>query len=289
MTKLRQRMIEDMQLRGLAASTRQAYVYAVSQLAVYYGRSPDRVSDEELRRYFVYLINERKLAEGTFKPYYYGIRFLYATTLKRSCAVLDQIRCPKRLKLGVVLSVEEVGRLLDAVRDPRGRMCLMVIYACGLRRQEGVCLQVSDICSDRLQLRVRQGKGNKDRYVILPQSTLLALRTYWKIERPSSWLFVRSDARTHIAGNWLYKVFKAALTQTDITPEATVHTLRHSYATHLLERGVDLRVIQHLLGHKSPSTTARYTHMTAPTLCAVRNTVDSLMEHLALDPVNAHA
>ena len=281
MTKLKQRMIEDMQLRGYSASTQAAYADAVRQLAAYYGRSPDRLSEEQLRRYFLYLINDKRLAEGTFKPCYYGIRFFYQTTLGQSSRVLDTIRCPKRLKIGVVLSVEQVKRLLAAVREPRARMCLTVIYSCGLRRQEGVCLRVEDIFSERMQLRVRRGKGNKDRYVVLAKATLAALRAYWGTHRPRPWLFLRHNGQDHVAGNWLYKVFKTAVAQTNgISAEATVHTLRHSYATHLLERGVDLRVIQHLPGHKSPATTARYTHMTATTLQSVREKVDSLADSL---------
>ena len=280
MTKLRKRMVEDMQLAGLSASTREAYVYAVRQLAEHYGRSPDRLSDEQVRRYLLYLVNERRIAQGTFKPYYYGVKFFYEVTLERSCPVLNLIRCPKQLKVGVVLTVEQVRRLLAAVRDPRARMCLATIYSCGLRRQEGVSLQLADIQTERMQLRVRGGKGNKDRYVVLAQRTLESLRSYWRAQRSRPWLFLRTDATTHISGNWLYKVFKAALAQTDVTDEATVHSLRHSYATHLLERGVDLRVIQHLLGHKSPTTTARYTHMTATTIQAVRDTIDRLVDQL---------
>jgi integrase/recombinase XerD len=189
MTPLRQRMIEDMQLRGLAPRTQEAYVGAVKQLAEYYHKSPDLITDEELRQYFLYLKNDKHASRSTYTHALYGIRFLFQYTLKRPEVALDWVRPPKEKKLPVVLSVEEVKRILDCLHCLHYRACLSTIYSCGLRLQEGVHLQVQDIDSARMMLHVRQGKGNKDRYVPLPQNTLELLRQWWSIHQHPVWIF----------------------------------------------------------------------------------------------------
>ena len=270
MTRLRQRMIEDMQLRGLAENTQIAYIQAVRQLAEHYGKSPQDISEEELRRYFLYLKNERRVSANTFNVAFYGIKFLFQYTLKIAWPTFDLIQPPREKKLPVVFSTDEVHRLLSCVHRLHYRVCLSTIYACGLRVSEGVQLQVSDIDSDRMVLYVRNGKGGKDRYVPLPESTLRMLRHYWSTHRNPKWIFpIRtrwggdlSNATKPMAANGVQKVFRLALQESDIQKPATVHTLRHSYATHLLEAGVNLRIIQAYLGHSSPETTAIYTHLT---------------------------
>lgn len=273
MTTLRQRMIEDMQLRGLAVRTQESYVLAVAQLARHYGKSPERISEEELRCYFLYLTNEKKASRSTITQALCGIKFLYQHTLRREWTILEFVRPPKEKKLPVVLSVEEVQQVLGNLRHPRYFACLSVIYACGLRLHEGVRLQVGDIDSSRQMIHVHGGKGNKDRLVPLPDPVLQLLRSYWASHRHVQWLFPSppehgqplATATSPISDSSVQKAFRAALGTSGIHKPASVHTLRHSWATHLLENGVNLRQIQAWLGHNSPQTTALYTHLTRRT------------------------
>jgi integrase/recombinase XerD len=280
MTTLRRRMLEDLQLRGLAPKTQECYVAAVHQLAQHYRRPPDQLSEEELRQYFLFLLNEKKVAESTFRVHLYGIRFFYEHTLQRPWPVFDLVRPRKSQKLPVVLSPQEVRLLLTLVEHSKARMCLQIIYACGLRLTEGTQLQVADIDPQRMLVRVRQGKGGKDRFVPLAPRVLALLREYWQRQRPRPWLFPARHQSGPLSPTSLQKTFKAVVRQSGIPKDASVHTLRHSYATHLLERGVSLRVIQELLGHKSPSTTARYTHLTPPTFDVIHATISALMADL---------
>ena len=263
MTALRQRMIEDMQLRGLTVKTQQVYIHTVKQLAEHYDKSPDRISEEELRQYFLHLKNVRQVSPSTFTVALYGIKFFYQHTLRRDCTTLELARPVREKKLPVVLSRAEVRRVLACIHRPHYRVCLSTIYACGLRVREGVYLQVQDIDSDRRQVHVRHAKGAKARYVPLPTSTLRMLRQYWGRHRHPVWLFP-SPYRGHkpMSVGGVQRCFKAARLESGVQKEATVHTLRHSYATHLLEAGVNLRMIQAYLGHSSPKTTAIYTHLT---------------------------
>ena len=189
MTVLRQRMIEDMQLRELAVRTQEAYVAAVAQLARYYQKPPDELGEEELRQYLLYLQNEKAVSASTMTVALCGIKFLYQHTLQREWRLLDLARAKPEKTLPAVLSVEEVARVLGCLHQPRYRACLTTIYACGLRIREGVYLQVGDIDGSRRMLHVRKGKGGQDRYVPLPQATLELLRTYWRTHRHPVWLF----------------------------------------------------------------------------------------------------
>ena len=288
MTPLRQRMVEDLQLHGYAPATQEAYVRAVSALAVYCAKPPDQITEDELRQYFLYLTQEKQLARGSITVALCGIKFLFEYTLRRDWPTLALVRPPKEHKLPVVLSVEEVRRVLERVRKPGYRVCLSTIYACGLRISEGVSLQVGDIDSARMLVHVRLGKGGQDRYVPLPQRTLVRLRGYWVTHRHPLWLFpqqprsgpVRAAAPAPLAEPGLRYAFWAALQASGIQKPATVHTLRHSWATHLLEAGVNLRLIQTWLGHRSLRTTALYTHLTAKTEGQAVATLDQLMADL---------
>jgi len=270
MTALRQRMIEDMQLRGLAPLTQRAYLRAVRELARYYHKSPDQISEEELRQYFLYLHHHKHLARSTTTVIISGLKFFFEHTLRTPWPSLDLFRPRPTHTLPIVLSVDEVWRILAQVREPAYRVCLSTIYTCGLRLHEGASLQVSQIDSARMQLHIRGGKGNKDRAIPLPPRTLLLLRAHWLTHRNPIWLFPAAEraglhphtAATPISDRSVQRAFAAALAATGVSKSATVHTLRHSWATQLLEAGVSLRIIQVWLGHRSPNTTALYTHLT---------------------------
>jgi len=263
-------MLEDMQLRDLAPKTQEAYVGAVAQLAKYYGKSPELLTEEELRQYFLYLSNAKRVSRSTIVVALCGIKFLYSYTLRREWPLLELVRSAQEKKLPTVLSSEEVQQILGCLQHPTYRACLTTIYACGLRLNEGVHLQVQDMDSARMMIHVRQAKGLKDRYVPLPQAVLEILRCYWASHRHPQWLFPgappagqpRHTAIRPICESGVQRAFRAALTTSGIQKPASVHTLRHSYATHLLEAGVNLRLIQAWLGHSSPKTTAIYTHLT---------------------------
>jgi integrase/recombinase XerD len=289
MTQLRQRMIEDMQLRGYSARTQEAYARAVRQVAEHYRRSPDKLTEEELRKYFLHLANEKKWARASTTIALCGIKFFYEQTLKRDWPTLRFVRPPREFKLPVVLSREEVRFVLSLVRIPVYRVCLTTIYSCGLRLLEGARLQVSSIDSARMLLHIH-GKGKRDRYVPLPEATLHMLRDFWKTHRSTQWLFPAPTRHgvdwsvAHNAGpvtrSSLQSAFYRAWKKTGIAKAAHVHTLRHSYATHLMEAGVHLRLIQDNLGHGSPKTTAIYTHLTGEVRATQTDPLNELMKDL---------
>ena len=266
MTALRQKMIEDMQLHGFSERTQDSYLRAVRQLAAYFNKSPDQITEEELRQYFLYLKNVKKASRSTITLALCGTKFFYERTLQQQWATLALLRPPQEKKLPVVLSVDEVHQILGRVRRWPYRVCLSTIYACGLRIQEGLHLQINHIDSGRQLLHVCHGKGVKDRYVPLPQPVLEILRQYWGTHRDPVWLFpsTHQAVKGPMYASGLQRAFQAARRDSDIQKPATVHTLRHSYATHLLEAGLNLRIIQVYLGHASPTTTAIYTHLTKP-------------------------
>jgi site-specific recombinase XerD len=289
MNPLRQRMIEDMQLRGLSARTQECYVNAVRQLAAHHHRSPDQLGEEDLRQYFLYLANEKKVARATATIALCGIKFLYEHTLHQHWTTLKFVRPPREKKLPVVLSREEVRRILTEVRIPVYRACLTTIHACGLRLLEGAHLQVADVDSARMLLHIH-GKAKKDRYVPLPEPILQVLRTHWRTHRSPTWLFPAptrhglQHSLAHDAGpitrSSLQSAFRAALQRSRIAKRAHVHSLRHSYATHLLEAGVNLRIIQENLGHGSARTTQIYTHLTREVRATLTDPLNQLMQGL---------
>jgi integrase/recombinase XerD len=288
MTPLRQRMMEDLQLRGLSAKTQDTYLRAVRQLAEHYHKSPDLITEEELRLYFLYLKNDKQVSRSGFTIALCGLKFFYERTLHREWATLDLPRRTREKKLPAVLSTAEVRQILACLRRPYYRVCLTTIYSCGLRLREGVSLQVSDIDGERKMLHVRQGKGNKDRYVPLPDNTLKMLRDYWSTHRHPVWLFPAptragvplSSATQPMDPSSVQRAFKAALQESGVQKDASVHTLRHSYATHLLEAGVNLRLIQAYLGHSSPKTTAIYTHLTREANALATDAINRVMQPL---------
>jgi integrase/recombinase XerD len=288
MTELRKRMIETLQLRGYSLRTQECYVRAVRQLPQHYQKSPDLITNEELRDYFLHIKNVKKYSRAASTIALCGIKFFFEKTLGKQFTTFELVRAPRQKKLPVILSVEEVLAILSRVRLPRYRVCLSTIYSCGLRLQEGTYIQVRDIDSSRGMLHVSDGKGGKDRYVPLPERTLELLREYWKSHRNPVWMFP-SEGKNHIplkeSSEPMHKssvqdAFRGALKETKINKGASVHTLRHSWATHLLEAGVNLRLIQEYLGHSSPQTTSIYTHLTARAEDLGRQAINQVMGKL---------
>ena len=269
-TALRQRMLQDLQLAGLSARTQEAYLRAVRQLADHFHTPPDRLSEPQVREYFLHLKNDRKFASASLVIAYSGIKFFYSHTKPREWPTLQRLRVRKEKRLPDVLSVDEVRRLIAAVRTPHHRTFFWTVYSLGLRLEEGLHLQVGDIDGARMVVHVRRGKGAKDRYVPLPGRTLTALREYWATHRHPTWLFPdrgrdgrRAAAADHpMTRSSVQKAMSRVVHELGFKKAVSVHTLRHSYATHLLEAGVNLRLIQQYLGHSSLGTTMVYLHLT---------------------------
>jgi len=285
MTTLREKMTHDLQLCGLSERTQEAYLRAVRQLADYYGTPPDRLREKQLRDYFLYLKNEKKFAPATLKMAYYGIRYFYTHTAPRKSATLEKLRVPREKRLPDVLTVEEVHRLIHAIRTLHNKTYLWTVYSLGLRLTEGLNLQVGDIDGQRKLVHVHRGKGAKDRYVPLPSRTLLMLREYWAMHRNPKLLFP-STGRNHkqaatatepMAKDSVQGAMRRVVEQLGFKKRVSIHTLRHSYATHLLEAGVSLRLIQQYLGHSSLQTTMVYLHLTSAGQEQAREKIDALM------------
>lgn len=280
MTPLRQRMLQDMGIRNLALNTQLAYVQQISAFARHFDTSPEALGPEQVRAYQVHLIEERKLAASSLSVAAAALRFLFKITLRRPWND-DDIPMPKRpLKLPIVLSPEEVVRFLACVANTKHRTILTTIYASGLRVSEAVALVPADIDSSRMVLRVDQGKGRKDRYVMLSPRLLEVLRGYWRIERPRPWLFPGEAAGRHITKSAVEQACQKAHRALGIDKPVTPHSLRHAFATHLLEAGTDIRRIQLLLGHRSLATTSRYLKIATSSLCATVSPFDRLPDLL---------
>ena len=276
MTQLRQRMLEELQRRNYSVGTIRLYLLHVAAFAQHFHRSPDQLGAEEIRRYQLFLIQEKKLAWSSYNQIVCALRFFYAKTLKRTC-LLEDIPFPrKQQQLPLILSREEVARILTAPQHLKSRALLMTIYAAGLRRSEVARLRVRDVDSARMTLTVHQGKGPKDRVVMLSPILLETLRQYWRYERPKEWLFPGRNPNQPISGNDIFMVFQNAVRRAGITKKVCPHSLRHSFATHLLESGTDLRTIQMLLGHGSLKTTSRYLHVSPLHVRATASPLDTL-------------
>jgi site-specific recombinase XerD len=275
MTPLRQRFIDDLRLRNYAPRTVTTYVAAVAHFARHFGQAPDRLGAEDVRRYQLHLL-QRRASWSRFNQAVAALRFLYRVTLQRP-GLLPALPYGKKPRaLPAVLSPDEVARLFAAVADPSHRLLLQTAYAAGLRVSEVVRLQPGDIDAARMLLHVRAAKGRKDRLVPLSAVLLERLRAYWRQHRPRLWLFPGQRPGRHLSIGQVQRVCRQAVRAAGITKKASMHTLRHSYATHLLEGGADLPTLQKLLGHNQLSTTVRYTHVQQAHLQRARSPLDTL-------------
>lgn len=273
MATLREQMQRDLQLRGLSPKTQRAYLDKARDFARYFKQAPDQLGEEKIREYLHYLLAEKKVSDSTYRQTYGSLKFLYQTTMKQS-VVFDKIpKLKNRKKLPVVLDRTEVEELFSVTKNVKHKAVLMVTYSSGLRLAETSHLKVTDIDSKRMMVRVT-GKGGKDRYSILSSVALETLRQYYRKYRPKDWLFEGQRADRPISERTIEKIFEIAKYRASITKPATLHTLRHSFATHLLEAGTDLHHIQLLLGHKSPKTTTIYLHVSNRVLSRITSPLD---------------
>jgi len=274
MGKLRDQMQADLQLRGLSPKTQKIYLSQVRSFALYFKRSPEQLGEREVKEYLLHIIRDKKASGSTINQCYNALRFLYRTTLKQNW-VVEKIPYPKtRKKLPVVLDRAEVDALFSVTKNLKHKAILMITYSSGLRLSETAHLKVSDIDSKRMMIKVSDGKGGKDRYTILSSVALEVLRQYWRKYRPKEWLFPGYRDDKPISDRSIQKIFGKAKTLAGIKKPASAHTLRHSFATHLLEAGTDLHHIQLLLGHKSPKTTTIYLHVSRKDLARVISPLD---------------
>ena len=276
MTKLRQKFITDLTLAGYSANTRKCYVNCVALLAKYYNTSPDKLTIEQLKQYILYSINVRQLSCSYIKSAVRSIELLYTLTLKRNWKDLGIIRPKNKKKLPIVLSKPEVNAIFKATKNLKHQTIFIVAYSGGLRIREVVKLKIKDIETDRMMIKVNNGKFEQQRYTLLGKKTLEQLREYGKEYQPTDWLFPSGqNPNNHLSMRTVQKEFKKAVVRAGIKKEGVVvHTLRHSFATHLLEAGVNLRIIQKLLGQKHVSSTAIYTHVSKEIIETVRCPID---------------
>jgi integrase/recombinase XerD len=285
MTVLRQRMAEDMQVRNLAPNTQLSYLQQVALFARHFGKSPALLGWEEIRTYQVYLTNEKRLSPNSIHTAVAALRFLYRVTLKRDWTFEAVLPLPKKQQtLPIVLSPEEVQRFLDCLQGIKHRAILTTCYAAGLRISEAVHLKPTAIDSQRMVIRVEQGKGQKDRYVMLSPKLLDTLRSYWKVMRPKEWLFPGDHAGQPITRDAVGNACEKARHLAGLSKPVTPHCLRHAFAVHLLEAGTDVRTIQLLLGHRSLSTTARYLRIATSKVCATSSPLDLLPHPAPIEP-----
>ena len=285
MTPLRQRMIEDMQVRNLSLNTQRAYVEQVSRFARHFSKSPEQLGPDDIRAYQIYLTNEKKLAPSSIVIAVAALRFVYKVTLKKNWHFEEVIPTPKMpQKLPVLLSPDEVLQFLGCITKTKHHAILTTCYAAGLRISEVVCLKTSDIDSQRMVIRVDQGKGQRDRYVMLSPALLEILRTWWRVEKPRHWLFPGDIPGHHISTGAVGDACRNARKISGIRKPIAPHSLRHGFSVHLLESGTDVRTIQLLLGHRSLATTARYLRIATSKVCSTASPLDLLPQ-----PVNAES
>ncbi len=284
-TPLRTRMRQDLQLAGLAEGTQKAYLRAVKQFAAHFHKPPDQISEPEFRDYLLYLKNQRRCSAGALKVAASGIIFFFTHTVPREWPTFKTLSIPRPRSLPDVLSIDEVRRLIEAVRTPHNKAFFWTVYSLELRLQEGLNLQVADIDSARMVVHVHRGKGSKDRYVPLPPRTLTVLRQYWVTHHHPLWLFPAmgrdraqaASATEPMARASVHGAIKKVVKELGFRKRVTIHTLRHSYATHLLEAGVNLRLIQQYLGHGSLQATMIYLHLTVLGQEQARAIINQLM------------
>jgi integrase/recombinase XerD len=274
MGKLREQMKDDLELKGLSPHTQENYLRQVNHFTRHFGRSPRQLGEKEIKEYLLYLIREKKLSTATVNQCYHALKFLYKTTLNREWVIARVPRLKSIKQLPVVLDKEEVESLFSVTKNIKHRAILMLIYSSGLRLMEAAHLKVIDVDSKRMLLRIKQGKGRKDRYTILSKVALKVLREYWNQYRPKEWLFAGRFPDKPLTGRSIQKVLIKAKKLAGIKKPATVHTLRHSFATHLLEAGTNLYHIQLLLGHRSINTTTIYLHVSRKELVRIVSPLD---------------
>jgi len=281
MGTLRDQMLMDLQLSGAKPRTQETYLREMENLVKYFNRSPAELGEADIKQYMLYMINERHLSEGTFRFYVAGLKFFYRTTLKREWPV-EKIRHPRsKRKLPVVLDLSEVESIFSVTRNLKHKAILMMTYSSGLRASETARLKLTDIDSKRMTVKVSDGKGGKDRYSILSKTTLESLRQYWRKYRPTAWLFEGQKKNAHITVHSIQLMFYAAKKRAGITKPVSVHTLRHSFATHLIEAGTSLHHVQLLLGHRSPTTTTVYLHVSRLNLSQVTSPLDKTAQPIS--------
>jgi len=285
LSSLRQKMIEDLRVRNYSPRTLDTYVRCVAAFAKHFGRSPSDLGAEHVRQWQVHLVEGKKASASARNQHAAALRFLYSVTLEQKIPFEQIPYARPGKKLPVVPSPTELGRLFAAVANLKHRTVLFTLYAAGLRLSEGLSLRIADIDGQRGLIRVRAGKGNKDRYTILSPTLLEAQRAYWRAYRPKGWLFPGQEAREPLTANTIQRVCIRAREKAGITKPISAHTLRHSFATHLLESGTDLRTIQQLLGHTSLSTTSIYLHVAVAALQRTERTTD-LLARASADPAS---
>lgn len=282
MDKLQKQMQGDMELRGFSKPTQKTYLREVLRFGQHFNKPPEELGEKEVKEYLLHVVRDRKISLSSLKQYYSALRFLYKITLQRSW-VVDKIPYPKQTtKLPVILDKEEVQALFSAIQNIKHKAILMLTYSAGLRVSETAHLAISDIDSTRMLIHVRQGKGGRDRYSLLSHVALETLRQYWKEYRPKTWLFPGQEADKPISMSSLQMMFTHARRKAGITKPVSIHSLRHSFATHLLEAGTDLHHIQLLLGHASPKTTTIYLHVSKHNLSRIASPLD--IEHIPDNP-----
>jgi site-specific recombinase XerD len=275
MSPLRRRMIEDMTVRNLSPATQRSYVHAVAKFARFFGRSPETLDLEDVRAFQVHLVASG-MSWPALNQTVCALRFLYGVTLRQAELPERIVYAREPQKLPVVLSTEEVVRFLEAVPSLKCRAALTTAYAAGLRASEVASLKVPDLDSSRMVIRIEQGKGGRDRYVMLSAQLLEILRAYWRVARPRHWLFPRQDGEHPIHPTTLNAACRSACAAAELGKRVTIHTLRHSFATPLLESGTDIRIIQALLGHRNVNTTARYAQVATSTIRGTPSPLDHL-------------
>lgn len=274
MSPLRRRMIEDMRLRNFSASTQRSYIHYVAGFARHYNTSPEHLGLDDIRNYQLYLTEQRQLSAASINTFVSAVQFLYTVTLEMPWGSNRFVRMRVPEKLPVVLSHGEVNALFRHIGILKYRAVLLLCYGSGLRISEAVSLKAKHIDSDRMLIRVEKGKGAKDRYTVLSEIVLNLLRQYWKMQRPKDYLFPGSQQGTHVQPGTIQEICRDACRMAGIEKRVTPHTLRHAFATHLLENGTDIRAIQVLLGHSRIDTTARYTAVTPRTVSAIVSPLD---------------
>ncbi|PRX18810.1 site-specific recombinase XerD [Orenia metallireducens] len=271
-----EKFIEYLELKGYGKKTESVYLSHIKQFTNFIDKSLKKVRAEDIKRYLLYLLNERELSHSFVNQAVSAIKFLIIKVLKKDNIIVDLPRPKKEKKLPKVLSEKEVIRILKSLNNEKHKTILYLVYSAGLRVGEVIKLKCEDIDSDRMLIKVRQGKGKKDRYTTLSQLALEQVRKYYKLYKPKKWLFPGAKSNTHLTIRTVQRIFKKACSKAEIKKKVSVHDLRHSFATHLLERGTDLRYIQELLGHKSSRTTEVYTHVSKKSISKIESPLDKI-------------